>query len=118
MDLIKLLNDNTATGIKIKDRFKQLIETGVLAQRSMYPVRSEVRSNDELVEISRQENFSLPHEYLPDLLVAPSFMRRKPETLNGGTVMINPGTLLKNGGGTYAKISVREGKVKADVLKI
>ena len=119
--MIRWINKDVIKGyISPTDRIVNVIESGIIAQRSMYPLRTAEHAGNVPIDFTEYSNFSLSFEHLPDLLIVPSVVRTSLCTLlKGGTVLLNPGFLLRGGnGGTYAKISIREGKVKADVVKI
>ena len=119
--MIRWINKDVIRGYTTPtDRIVNVIESGIISQRSMYPLRTAENSGNVPVNYTEYPNFSLSFEDLPDLLIIPSVVRSALCTvLKGGTILLNPGFLLKGGnGGTFAKISIREGTVKADVIKI
>ena len=119
--MIRWINKDVIRGYTAAtDRIVNVIESGIVSQRSMYPLRTTEATGNVPVDFSDYSKFSLSHDALPDLLIIPSVVRTALCTvLKGGTILLNPGYLLRSGkGGTYAKISISEGKVKADVVKI
>lgn len=116
-DILPVLNSESICKVQ-NDRMLRLAES-MLAQRSMFPIIGETVSKTPAVDYTEYARYSLPDE-TPNLVILPSklktFCKVGP---NSGSVILNPGKLLGFGsGGTYAKVSIRNGQVKADIVRI
>ena len=68
----------------------------------MHPPPAQFGTN---VDVTRREEYSIPVR--PDLLVLPSKLAGFAKDVRGGTVVVNPGHLVRGSvGGTYAMVDI------------
>jgi len=80
-----------------------------LEQRSYYPMYPPPANFGMNVDVMKREAYSIPVQ--PDLLILPSKLASFAKDVKGGTVVINPGHLVRGTvGGTYAIVDLHPAK--------
>ena len=77
-----------------------------MEQRSCYPMHPPPDNSGMTMDVTKRTAYSIPVQ--PDLMVVPSKLASLAKDVTGGTVVVNPGHLVRGtvGGGTYAIVNV------------
>jgi len=102
--LLHLSTEEVSANLPPGSRLTRLAEH-FLEQRSYYPMNPPPSNFSMNVDVTKREAYSIPVQ--PDLLILPSKLTSFAKDVKGGTVVINPGHLVRGTvGGTYAMVDL------------
>merc|ERR1712238_357881 len=106
--LLHLSTEEVSANLSPGSRLTRLAEH-FLEQRSYYPMNPPPSNFSMNVDVTKREAYSIPVQ--PDLLILPSKLTSFAKDVKGGTVVINPGHLVRGTvGGTYALVDLHPAK--------
>lgn len=110
--LLHLSTEEVSANLAPGSRLTRLAEH-FLEQRSYYPMNPPPSNFSMNVDVTKREAYSIPVQ--PDLLILPSKLTSFAKDVKGGTVVINPGHLVRGTvGGTYAMVDLHSARKSAD----
>ena len=112
--LLHLSTEEINSNLPIGSRLTKLTEH-FLRQRSYYPLFPPPANPnmDVNLDLTKREFFQMPCK--PDILILPSKLACFAKDIIGGTVVVNPGHLVRGAaGGTYATIDIHPTKTQDD----
>jgi len=102
--LFHLSTEETNTNLPPGSRLTRLAEH-LLDQRSYYPLYPPPSNVNMNLDVSKNREYSIPVQ--PDLLILPSKLTSFVKDVKGGTIVINPGNLVRGDmGGTFAVVNL------------